>query len=80
MAGQFQLSAFAVFDVLAPLLQLDIFVSLQMVSRAILDSDWAEDRATVGTDPSADPVAKTGDGAAHFAPLPFMSPGLAPTR
>ena len=70
----------AVFDVIAPLLQRDYFVSLQMVSRAILDSGWAEDRATVGTDPSADPVAETGDGATRFAPLPFMPPGLASMR
>jgi len=48
----------------------------RMFSRAILDSDWAEDRATVGTDPSADPVAETGDGAARFAPLLFSISGI----
>ena len=29
---------------------------------------WAEDRATVGTDPSADPGAKTGDGGGGVRP------------
>ena len=35
---------------------------------------WAEDRATVGTDPSADPGAKTGDGANLLRPTPFAFP------
>ena len=41
---------------------------------------WAEDRATVGTDPSADPGAKT-EGAAQRAALSFFPPsGLASKR
>jgi len=40
---------------------------------------WAEDRATVGTDPSADPGAKT-EGAAQPAALSFPPSGLAPKR
>ena len=38
---------------------------------------WAEDRATRGRDPSADPGAKTGAGG-RMPPLGI--PGLAPTR
>jgi len=68
------------FDVLPPLTQCVGLLQLRISPRAILDSDWAEDRATVGTDLSADPVAETGDGAAHVAPLLFRSPGSAPKR
>jgi hypothetical protein len=38
---------------------------------------WAEDRATRGRDPSADPGAKTGAGGRT---PPLGIPGLAPTR
>ena len=32
---------------------------------------WAEDRALLGSNPSADPGAKTGDGATLRRPTPF---------
>ena len=33
---------------------------------------WAEDRALLGSTPSADPGAKIGDGATHRRPTPFL--------
>ena len=33
---------------------------------------WAEDRALLGSIPSADPGTKTGDGATHRRPTPFL--------
>ncbi len=37
-----------------------------------LTSNWAEDRALLGSNPSADPGAETGDGGEHFAPFSFL--------
>ena len=53
---------------------------LLLRSQATIHMAWAEDRAPVGTDPSAVPGAKIGDwGDRSVAPL-FSSPRLAPRR
>ena len=39
-------------------------------------SDWAEDRALLGSNPSADPEAETGDGAGALAPSLFSISGI----
>ena len=45
------------------------------------DSAWAEDRAMLRSNPSADPGAKTEGGGGLAAALTFTSPsGLAPKR
>ena len=35
-------------------------------------SDWAEDRALLGSNPSVDPGAETGEGGDHSRPFSFL--------
>ncbi len=57
-----------------------LLLSRTTISSATIQVAWAEDRALLGSNPSAVPGAKIGGRGDDLSPTPFASPRLAPKR